>query len=252
MPDVTREILAERNRAFADCLRPLHPLAGRTLLEIGAAEGANVPYFLAMGFHPKHLVLNDLVADKITRARERFPDVRAVAGDAATLSADEPFDVVVASTVFTSVPVAHRPHVAATMWRLVKPGGGVLLYDFTWNNPRNPHVRKLTRREIRALFPEAVIRWQRVTLAPPLSRHVPLGVYRVLARVPWLRTHVVCWLAKPNGGAPAMSLLTCLLHHLRCVALHQRYRALEEVDREAYGALADKHPPSVRCRRCRP
>jgi hypothetical protein len=37
------------------------------------------------------------------------------------------------------------------MWRLTAPGGGVLLYDFTWNNPWNRAVRKLMLRDVRAV-----------------------------------------------------------------------------------------------------
>ncbi len=43
-------------------------------------------------------------------------------------------------------------------------------------------------------------RHQRVTLAPPLAR--PLcrmhpGLYPVANALPWLRTHVLAWIAKP-------------------------------------------------------
>ena len=30
---------------------------------------------------------------------------------------------------------------ADRMWALTKPGGGILWYDFIYNNPRNPDVR---------------------------------------------------------------------------------------------------------------
>ena len=52
------------------------------------------------------------------------------------------------------------------------PGGGVLWYDFTVDNPRNPDVRGVPVARIRELFPEARVQHQRVTLAPPLARAV--------------------------------------------------------------------------------
>ena len=195
---VSEHILTERLRAMDALLHALHPLAGRTVLEIGASMGSNVPHLLNLGFRPEHIVINDVVPEKIAQARLWLPaGVRAIAGDAATLSEHETFDVVLAATVFTSIlDDAHRQRVADKMWQLVSPGGGVLLYDFTWNNPWNVGVRKLTLRDVRRLFPLAAMRYRRVTLAPPLARRVSLRVYRLLYRLPPLRTHVVCWLAK--------------------------------------------------------
>jgi len=203
------EILQERNAAFADLLSPLRPLHERTLLEIGAANGWNVPHLIEMGFRPQHLVINDLAVTLIADARKWLPpSVRIVPGDAASLSTDTSFDVVLASTLFTSIlNDSHRRRVAETAWRLVKPGGGVLLHDFSWNNPWNPRVRKLTLAEVRSLFPEASYRVRRITLAPPIARHVSLPVYRLLHRCRWLRTHFVCWLGKAAsiGALPAAS-----------------------------------------------
>ena len=39
------------------------------------------------------------------------------------------------------------------MWRWVRPGGGVLWYDFTFDNPRNPDVRGVPLARVRELFP---------------------------------------------------------------------------------------------------
>lgn len=186
----------ERDAVMRAMLHALEPLSERTLLEIGAAYGANVPYFLEWGFRRDALTLNEIRPQVAAQARGYFPGVRVVAGDAAELAL-EPHDVVVASTVFTSIlNDTHRESVATTMWRLTKRGGGVLLYDFTWNNPNNPRVRKITPSEIRRLFPLARLHIQRVTLAPPLLRRVPLWLYHRLARIRALRTHVVCWLEK--------------------------------------------------------
>ena len=105
-----------------------------------------------------------------------------------------------ASTLFTSMlDSTHRQRVADVAWRLVKPGGAALLYDFSGNQPWNRRVRKLTLREVRALFPRASRRVQRITLAPPIARHVPLWLYRFLNRCVWLRTHFVCWLGKTES-----------------------------------------------------
>lgn len=85
------------------------------------------------------------------------------------------------------------------MWSLVKLGGGVLWYDFTYNNPNNPDVRGVPISRIMALFPSAKVRVQKVTLAPPIARRVvPLSphLYGLLNTLPLLRTHALCYLEK--------------------------------------------------------
>jgi hypothetical protein len=81
----------------------------------------------------------------------------------------------------------------------VKPGGGVLWYDFTVDNPRNRDVRGVPLRRVQALFPQARVQAQRVTLAPPIARAVSRlhpSLYTVFNALPPLRTHLLCWIAK--------------------------------------------------------
>jgi hypothetical protein len=89
---------------------------------------------------------------------------------------------------------------------VLAPGGGLLWYDFTFNNPKNPSVRKVTDRELRALFPNLRGRVTHVTLAPPLARMIAPHSWRMaklLGLVPWLRTHLLAVLCKE---VPALSL----------------------------------------------
>ena len=86
------------------------------------------------------------------------------------------------------------------MWSWLRPGGAVLWYDFTYNNPRNPDVRGVPLRRVQALFPQAHITARRVTLAPPLARavvRVHPALYGLFNSLPWLRTHILCWIEKP-------------------------------------------------------
>jgi hypothetical protein len=62
------------------------------------------------------------------------------------------------------------------MWRVLKPGGAVLWYDFFVDNPRNRDVKGMPEKEIRRLFPAGQLHLRRTTLAPPLARRlVPLS-----------------------------------------------------------------------------
>lgn len=116
----------------------------------------------------------ELDPERASRAAARFPEADIRTGDASSLPwASGSFDVVLQSTVFSSIldPEMRRA-VAAGMLRVLAPGGAVLWYDFFVDNPSNPHVRGVRRREIAALFPGCRIDLRRATLAPPLARLV--------------------------------------------------------------------------------
>ena len=177
-------------------------IATAKLLEIGCGNGANLLRFLRMGFAPDRLVGNELLADRVRESRRVLPaSVQLVAGDATTVELPQSgFDVVCLFTVLSSILDApFQERLAARAWSLVKPGGGLLCYDFVYNNPRNSDVRGVPVRRLRELFPAATMRLQKVTLAPPLGR--PLArrwrsAYSLFNCIPALRTHVLAWLEK--------------------------------------------------------
>jgi len=115
------------------------------------------------------------------------------------------FDVVLLFTVFTSLlDDEYRVRLATYVWRVVKPGGGVLWYDFCVDNPRNPDVRGVPVKAIRRLFPEGALHCRRITLAPPLARaavRLHSSLYALLNTIPLLRTHVLCWISKSGPVA---------------------------------------------------
>ena len=74
---------------------------------------------------------------------------------AAPTSAPAASDLVLQSTVFSSLlDDAFQQRLADAMWRWLKPGGAVLWYDFTVDNPRNPDVRGVPLARVRQLFPQ--------------------------------------------------------------------------------------------------
>lgn len=173
------------------------------LVEVGSGDGGNLLELLRMGCSPERLSGIELLPERHAAARARLPaSVRLSLGDAAAASVEPAScDVVFASTVFSSLlDNTFQQHLADTMWRWVKSGGGVLLYDFTVDNPRNRDVRGVPLRRVRALFPEGQVHAQRITLAPPIARRVTAvhpSLYTLFNTVPLLRTHVLAWIAKP-------------------------------------------------------
>jgi len=197
--------MQERQRATLRLFAALgwHDLGARRAVEVGCGAGGNLLELLRFGFRPEHLAGIELRPERLAHARGILPEaVRLVAGDAVDAHIEPGSqDLVLQFTVFSSLlDDATQAHLAAAMWRWVKPGGGVLWYDFTMNNPRNPDVRGLPLASVRALFPGAAVRACRVTLAPPLARAVTRAhpaLYGCFNALPILRTHVLCWLAKP-------------------------------------------------------
>jgi SAM-dependent methyltransferase len=172
------------------------------LLEVGCGLGGNLLQFLRLGFLPENLIGIELQPERAVAARSRLPGATSVmTGDALDLELpDSSVDVVFQSLVFSSIlDEKFQGALASKIWRLAAPGGGVLWYDFTFDNPSNPDVRGVNLRRVRELFPDAdIIAW-RLTLAPPVSRRItrihPV-LYSWFNALPLLRTHMMCWLRK--------------------------------------------------------
>jgi SAM-dependent methyltransferase len=203
-PDVW-QTLQERQRAMLRLFNRLgwNDLASRRVLEVGCGSGGNLLELLRLGFTPRNLAGIELLPERYARALQMLPaSVVLLQGDAlqATLP-DESEDIVLQSTVFSSLldgPFQWK--LAQAMWRWVAPGGGVLWYDFVYDNPRNPDVRGVPLARIKELFPEGRITVRRVTLAPPVARavcRVHPSLYTMFNVLPLLRTHLLAWIEKP-------------------------------------------------------
>ena len=179
-------------------------LAGRSFTEVGCGSGGNLLDLLRLGADAQRLTGLELLPERVAAARACLPAaVRIELGDAAQ-AAVEPGsqDAVLAFTVFSSVLDDHQQQrLAAAMWAWVRPGGGVLCYDFAVGNPRNPDVRGVPPARVRQLFPGARLTLRRVTLAPPLARALaalhPAIVAPANELLPFLRTHRLVWATKP-------------------------------------------------------
>jgi polysaccharide deacetylase family protein (PEP-CTERM system associated) len=153
----------------------LRPLGDRRILDVGCANGKWLALCCARwGAQPERCVGVDLQSDFFEPWRRENPDspIQLRCMPAHTLDfPDAAFDVVHHSMMFSSVTGAPlRDCIAAAMWRVLRPGGTLLSYDF-WINPLNAKVVGITRRELRRLFPEARWAWARtITVAPPFCR----------------------------------------------------------------------------------
>lgn len=201
----TWQTLQERQRVLLRLLarRGLTDLGATRLLEVGCGNGGNLLEFLRMGCDADNLTGLELLPERAERARRALPSgVRVLAGDALQAGIEaESQDVVFQAVVFSSLlDDAFQQRLASAMWRWTRPGGAILWYDFVYDNPVNRDVRGVPLRRVRELFPLGNIEAHRVTLAPPIARRVCLlhpSLYTALNVLPFLRTHLLCWIDKP-------------------------------------------------------
>ncbi len=172
------------------------------LLEIGCGYGINLLKFLELGFKPENLIGNELLKERVVQARKILPpDIKIIEGDALQLKFEPgTFDIVFQSTVFTSIlNEEFKQNLAKKIMNMVKPGGGILWYDFIYSNPNNPDVKGISKKEIKKLFPGAKVHFKKITLAPPLGRaavKINPSLYHLFNVFTFLRTHLLCWIQK--------------------------------------------------------
>jgi SAM-dependent methyltransferase len=189
MQEQERKVLALLRRHRRD------DLANQQILEVGCGTGGNLRRLIKWGARPENLSGLDLLSDNIVQARRLSPsDVRLYCGNAANIPfPDAAFDLVVQVTMFSSIlDPGMKQRIAQEMLRVLKPDGAILWLDFFFNNPRNPEVRGVGRKEIRNLFPDCNAPVHRMNLAPPLVRLLAPRSWLlcdILAGLPFLDTH---------------------------------------------------------------
>ena len=186
----------------ATCEKKLHEL---DILDVGCGSGGDLVRLLGHDANPARIHGIDLREDAIATARRRLPSVDLRVANAAEMpQPDQSMDLVLQSTVLSSVLDAGlRTQIAAEMTRVVRPTGLIVSYDF-WTNPLNANTHGLSRRELRTLFPSSKVETRSVTLAPPIARLVAPRSYHLAAAlqtVPVLRTHILAFItARPGDG----------------------------------------------------
>ncbi|GHO82739.1 class I SAM-dependent methyltransferase [Dictyobacter formicarum] len=188
-----RNLLALLRRYTFTCLTT------KKILDVGCGNGNHLRRFLDYGALPTNLSGIDLMKSRIEQARRLQPEIDWRVGSAHQLPyADKTFDLVTGFVVFSSIlDESLRQQIADEMWRVRKPDGMIVVYDFTYANPHNAAVQQVSRHTIKQLFdkPGACFDFYSVTLAPPVSRILAPRVYwlaTILEQCRLLNTHVLC------------------------------------------------------------
>lgn len=173
-------------------------LAEKKILDVGCGSGGQLGRFLQYGALPTNLFGLDLMAHRIERAQCLHPTIDWQVGSAHQLPyPDATFDLVMSFAVFSSIlSESLCKRIADEMWRVRKPDGIILFYDFIYSNPRNPAVHGISHKQIQHLFKRAGARFdfQGVTLAPPVARRVAPYSYwlaSTLEQLKILNTHTI-------------------------------------------------------------
>jgi SAM-dependent methyltransferase len=172
-------------------------------LDVGCGSGGFLRQLIDWGASPAYLAGTELQQDRLEQARTRTAQgVRWHLGGLETF-ADASMDLVSANTVFSSILDEDlRRALAAAMWRVLRPGGWTMIFDFRYGNPRNPNVRKVGGVELLRFWPAEQRQYRSLVLAPPLGRALagmPWLLPELLAAlVPLLRSHFIYMARKPE------------------------------------------------------
>ena len=196
-PEVMEQVAAQTRvigQLLASTLGP--DLWERRALDVGCGTGRFLRQLIQWGADPAKLAGTEYQQDRLDDARLRTATgVYWHLGDL-DFAASASFDLVTANTVFSSIlDDAASAALAQEMWRVLKPGGWCLIFDFRYNNPANANVRKVTSSQLRSYWPASAHRHQTLQLAPPIARRLAwaprLATDLLATLVPPLRSHFV-------------------------------------------------------------
>lgn len=123
-----RGVLFQRmaiHRSVVEALRSIRAERDWKVLDVGCSVGGSLIQFLAFGFPPSRLYGIDIRPERLQKARETFPNIKFVCGDASKTEYQSGFfRLVFESTMFVQIldeSLAQR--VAEEMLRVLRPQG---------------------------------------------------------------------------------------------------------------------------------
>lgn len=183
------------------------PLAERKLLDVGCSTGG---WLVCACDHWGGKLQNcyglELRQEVVEQGREMYPGLNFIAASADKMPLeDEYFDIVHQSMMLSSVLEGDfQKAIANEMWRVLKPGGYILWFDFICN-PFNPNTMGMRKKHVRRLFPHADwIDCKRIGVAPPICRvvnHISERIVPWLEKLLFLNAYYLVMLQKPKDGA---------------------------------------------------
>ncbi len=149
-------------------------LSGKKILDVGCGWGSWLLLFMMWGARPENLYGVDILPERVEAARQRLSKSEILLGRGEKLPWEgNNFDLIFQFTVFSSVPSpSNRVEIGSEIWRVLKPNGFLVSFDYFISNPANPATVGIGKGELRRIFPRADFNFRRVGLAPPLARRI--------------------------------------------------------------------------------
>jgi ubiquinone/menaquinone biosynthesis C-methylase UbiE len=181
---------------------------GARVLEVGCGAGYFANRFSEYG--ATSVAGIDLMESRVQAARERYPRLEFVVGDAASLPwPDESFDIVAQITCLSSILDPEvRALVGAEMWRVVRARGIVLSFDVI-----RPHALLTTLRRLRGQIAAAS-----TTETVPIERSELSRLFGTAGRVSYLSVGASDMARRRRWLAEATSVLPLLRTHMTFTA----------------------------------
>ncbi len=197
-----------RNAALIRVLRQIvcSSISEVTVLDVGCGTGRLVRFLIDLGFDPEKLMGIDLLEDRVLDARTRTATAAEFeVRDLLESQIERQFDLVFAFTLLSSLvdPVV-QGRMIDSLWKCVKPGGWLIVFDFRFNNPRNHDVIRIRPRDIVGRLHPSRVSTQTLCVPPPVARTIGRyvnGLDRcVVHAMPFLRSHVLLAIQRPCVG----------------------------------------------------
>lgn len=196
-----RAALDERTAVLRAMVERSGAWDGTRILDVGCGPGLAGRGF-AEALDAEAVVGVDLIRASVEAAARALGPRVALADGMALPFATASVPLVLCFTTFAMASPEPRRRMAADIARVLRPGGAVVVYDLRLPSPGNRGVRPLRRRELRALFPGFAGEVRSVSLLPPVARRLGPATpwaYPLLARLPFLRSHLAAVLVKPSA-----------------------------------------------------
>ena len=177
-----------------------------SLTNTGCGFGNFLRELVEWGVDSDNCIGTEFLDDRLEKARKTSPKgIYYHLGDLdfdVNRAGKQP-NLVSAHTVFSSIlDYRERKNLADQMWDKVRKGGWIMIFDFRYDNPSNPDVCKVTRKELDDWWPGSEKLYITDILAPPLARKLVgksyLAAEMLTLFFPFLRSHFVYMVKKPE------------------------------------------------------
>lgn len=204
-PEVLFQSLAYE-RSVTEVLYNLDNFESLKVLDVGCGEGSSLINLIKLGFDPTNLSGIDILVERISIARRRFPQINFIEGDAANMPFGvDAFDLIMESTMFIQITdESLAKSIASEMMRVTKKGGYILLLDWRYSKPWNSKYCGLSTVRLKKLFAVGsltdLMKVKRGALIPYagrfISRYVPSVYFLTASLLPFMSGQVAYLLKK--------------------------------------------------------